>query len=54
MSLSSDQENQLDDLYDYYYKCLSDEGWTGTALILEAIDLASKHYRGEWNVKRNE
>ena len=49
MSLTPNQENELDELYQYYYDELADEGWTGTALILEAIDLASKHYRGEWD-----
>ena len=49
MSLTPDQENELDELYQYYYDQLADEGWTDTELILEAIDLASKHYSGKWD-----
>ena len=47
MSLSPDQENTLDALYDLHYEKLKNEGWTGVALILEAVDLAGKQYRGE-------
>tara|TARA_R110000868_G_scaffold303789_1_gene564287 strand:+ start:672 stop:818 length:147 start_codon:yes stop_codon:yes gene_type:complete len=47
MSLSPDQENALDVLYDLHYEQLKEEGWTGVALILEAVDLAGKQYRGE-------
>jgi hypothetical protein len=45
LNFTFQQHNIL--LYQYYYDKLADEGWTGTALILEAMDLASKHYRGE-------